>query len=150
LSIQTTLKDVVINDFGDSCAVTNEYAGIRLSSESLGKGEVHVKNRNGNVELFLPDGASFLIDATARNGKVESDYEGLTPTRSANTGSLKSRIKAGGPRITLETDSSDIHIYRTRGEGHKKSNDSEDEPVFPPSKPPSIEQRSFIVLPTSL
>ena len=151
LSIQTTLKDVVINDFGDSCTIANEYAGISLAAESLGKGDVNVKNRNGNVELFLPGGASFLINATARNGKVESDYAGLTPTRSANTGTLKSRIKAGGPTITVETDSSDIHIYSTRGEGHKKTNDDkEDEQVLFLSKTPSIEQRSAIVLPTSL
>jgi hypothetical protein len=114
LDIRTTLKDVIVNDFGDSCSITNEYAGISISSE-LGRGEVNVKNRNGDVDLFLPDGASFSIDATARNGRVESDYAGLEPTRNANVGSLKSRLKTGGPRITLETDSSDIHIYRAKG-----------------------------------
>jgi DUF4097 and DUF4098 domain-containing protein YvlB len=114
LDIQTTLKDVVINDFGDSCNVTNEYAEISISSDELGKGDVSVKNRNGDVDLYLPDGASFFIDATARNGKVESDYAGLVPTRTANSGELKFRMKAGSPRITMETDSGDIRIYRAR------------------------------------
>jgi hypothetical protein len=114
LDIRTTLKDVVVNDFGNSCSITNEYAGISISSE-LGGGDVNVKNHNGDVDLFLPDSASFLMDATARNGKVESDYPGLEPTRNANIGSLKSRMKPGGPRITLETDSGDIHVYRAKG-----------------------------------
>jgi hypothetical protein len=119
LNIQTTLKDVVVNGFGGSCSVTNEYAGISISSDELGKGQVDVKNRNGDVDLFLPDGASFFIDATARNGKVESDYAGLQPTRNAAGGELKARMKSGEPRITLETDSSDIHIYRAR-KGRRK------------------------------
>jgi hypothetical protein len=115
LDIRTTLKNVVVNDFGDRCSVSNEYAGISISSNELGKGEVNVKNHDGDVDLYLPDGASFTIDATARNGKVQSDYAGLEPTKIANTGSLKSKVKTGGPKITLETDSSDIHVYRTKG-----------------------------------
>jgi DUF4097 and DUF4098 domain-containing protein YvlB len=128
LDIQTTLKDVVVNNFGDSCSVTNEYAEISISSNELGKGDVNVKNRNGDVDLFLPDGASFFIDAAARNGKVESDYAGLEPTRNAAGGELKFRMKAGEPRITLETDSSDIHIYRARRGRRRPA--AEEEAVF--------------------
>jgi DUF4097 and DUF4098 domain-containing protein YvlB len=125
LDIQTTLKDVIVNDFADACSVTNEYAAVSVSAQSLGKGDVNVKDRNGDVDLFLPEGASFAIDATARNGKVESDYKGLEPTRNSSGGVLKSKVKTGGPRITLETDYSNIHIYRTRPSepGRFKSNE---------------------------
>jgi DUF4097 and DUF4098 domain-containing protein YvlB len=133
LDIQTTLKDVLVNDFQDSCSVSNEYAAISISSRSLGKGDVKVRNRNGDVDLFLPEGASFSIDATARNGKVESDYAGLAPTRDSNTGSLKSRMKSGVPKITLETDYSDIHIYRSDEEDKKEGKNSGHEEVSLPS-----------------
>lgn len=126
LDIQTARKDVFVSNFADSCSIVNDNGGISLSSSSLGKGDVNVKNRNGNVDLFLPDGASFTIDATARNGNVESDYEGLTPTRSANTGSLKSKVKSGSTRITLETDYSDIHVYRTE-EGRQRRSTKDEE-----------------------
>jgi hypothetical protein len=125
LDIQTTLKEAIVNGFSDSCRVSNEYAGISISSGNLGKGDVNVKNRNGNIDLYLPEGASFVIDATARNGKVESDYSGLAPIRNATTGSLKSKVRAGGPTITLETDYSDIHVYRTREGEHKGSEDEQ-------------------------
>jgi len=121
LDIRTTLKDVVVNDFADSCSVSNEYADISISSGRLGKGAVNVKNRNGDIELFLPANAAFSIDATARNGKIESEYAGLDPVRSPNAGSLKSTVNGGGPRITLETDHSDIRLYSTEdGEGGEK------------------------------
>jgi DUF4097 and DUF4098 domain-containing protein YvlB len=115
LDIQTTLRDVIVNDFADSCTITNEYAAVSLSTQNLGRGDVNVKDRNGNVDVFLPEGAAFLIDATARNGNVESDYPGLEPVRNANGGVLKSRVKTGGPKILLETDFSNIRIYHTRG-----------------------------------
>ena len=148
LDIRTTLKDVVVNDFGDSCSISNEYAGISISAQKLGKGDVSVKNRNGDVELFLPDGAAFSIDATARNGSVESDYAGLAPATNANTGSLKAKVKSGGPKITLETDSSDIHIYRTQGGDHKETAGAEE--VSFRLETPDVAHRSLIVLPRSM
>ncbi len=127
LDIQTTLKDVIVNDFADACTIANEYAAVSLSTQSLGKGDVNVKDRNGDVDVFLPEGASFWIDAVARNGNVESDYSGLEPTRNANGGMLKSKAKAGGPKIMLETDYSNIHIYPTReGKPAQNKNDVEE------------------------
>jgi hypothetical protein len=68
--------------------------------------------------LFLPERAAFSIDATARNGKVESAYPGLeSPERSGNVGTLKSKVRAGGPNIKLENDYGTIHILPTRGNG---------------------------------
>ena len=116
LDIQTTLKDVIVNDVVDSCSVTNEYADISVSAQSLGKGDIRVKNRNGGIDLFLPEEASFLMEATARNGSVETDYAGLQPARNeGNAGVLRSKVKAGGPKITLETDYGNIHISSTSG-----------------------------------
>jgi hypothetical protein len=144
LDIQTTLKDVVVNNFGDSCKISNEYARISLSSLTLGK-DVNVKNRNGDVDLFLPEGAAFTIDATARNGKVESDYAGLVPTLEANTGSLKSKVRAGGPKITLETDYSNIHVYRSQ-DGENQGSAETGKALFP-SRTPDLARRPLNVLP---
>ncbi len=111
LDINTTLKDVLVNGFGASCNITNEYANVSVSAPNLSGADVHIKNRNGRIDLFLPEGAAFSISATARNGKVESAYRGLANAGNAgNMGVLKSRVKTGGPRILLETDNADIHL----------------------------------------
>lgn len=112
LNIQTTRTDVIVNELAGGCDITNEYANVSVSIQSLGKGDIHIKNQTGGIDLFLPEEASFSMDATARNGKVESDYAGLEPAKNeGNTGVLKSKVKTGGTRITLETDYSNIHIY---------------------------------------
>jgi DUF4097 and DUF4098 domain-containing protein YvlB len=112
LNLQTTRTDIVVKDLAGGCDIINEYADVRVSIESLGKGDIHIKNQTGGIDLSLPDDASFSIDATARNGKIESDYAGLEPSgNQGNAGVLRSRVKAGGTKITLETDYSNIHIY---------------------------------------
>ncbi len=113
LDVQTSLKDVVINDLMSSCTIANEFADISVSSRKLGKGDVILKNRNGDVELNLPDNASFLIEASARNGKVESDYPGVETSSDNDVSSAKSRVKTGGPRILVETQYGSIRIHPT-------------------------------------
>jgi DUF4097 and DUF4098 domain-containing protein YvlB len=116
VEIQTTLKDVIVNNFNSGCVVTNEYADVSLSTGTLGKGEINVKNHNGSIALFLPEEIPFQIDATARNGRVNSDYPGLEPMESSgDLGLLKAKLRGGGPKIVLETDYSNISI-RTRGD----------------------------------
>jgi DUF4097 and DUF4098 domain-containing protein YvlB len=109
VEIQTTLKDVILNNFSGACKVTNEHADVSLSTNTLGKGEVTVRNRNGNVDLFLPAGASMEMDAAARNGEIQSEYAGLQPSGNQN-GVLKAKLGAGDTKIVVETDYGDINF----------------------------------------
>jgi DUF4097 and DUF4098 domain-containing protein YvlB len=121
VQIQTSLKDVVVNDFAASCNVVTEYADVSLSTADLEKQEITVKNKNGSIQLFLPEDAAFQVNATARNGKVESDFAGLEPSESAGAdGRLTGSLKSGGPKIQLETEYSNIHL-RTRSSDERRS-----------------------------
>jgi DUF4097 and DUF4098 domain-containing protein YvlB len=115
VEIHTTLRDVTVNDFSKGCKITNDRADVSLSTESPGKDAISVKNSNGDITLMLPQDAGFQIDATARNGRIRSDFSG--PEAAPSSGDLailKSRFRSGGPLITLETENKDIYLrYRT-------------------------------------
>ena len=115
VDVNTTMKSVNVNNFEGSCKVSGEYADITLSTGTLGKGEVIVKNRNGEIQLFLPEDASFALTATARNGQVDSDFPGLVPASTTGDNStLQGKLKTGAAKIALETEYSNIHV-RARG-----------------------------------
>jgi len=111
VEIHTTLKDVLVNGFGGGCNISNEYADVSLSTPTLSKNGVSVTNRNGAIDLFLPKGADFQIDASARNGRVVSEYPGLKPPQNSGESEiLKSKLGSGGPEILLNAENSNIHI----------------------------------------
>jgi hypothetical protein len=115
VDIQTTLRDVAVSNFGGACFVISEFGDVTLSTETVSKGEIKVKNKNGSIELILPDAAAFEIQADARNGRVDTDYAGLQPAEApSGGGSLKGRMKSGGPKITLDTEYGNIRL-RARG-----------------------------------
>ncbi len=126
LDIQNSLKEIIVNDFSESCSITSEYGDISVSAQRLGKGDIQIKNRNGAIDLFLPENASFLIDATARSGQIESDYKGLESIRNENnTGTLHAKVKMGAPKITLDTQYGNIHIGQTSSEQAEMSSRAE-------------------------
>jgi len=123
VEIATTLRNVVVNNFGKGCKITNERGDISLSMAVPGKEEIVVRNRNGNITLILPPDGAFQIDATARNGRISTDFAGLEPVSGAGDfTTLKGKFKAGGPKITLETENQDIHVRAREAEERNRSN----------------------------
>lgn len=123
VDINTSRRNVIVNDFASSCKVTNEFSDVKLSTKRLGKDDITVKNRNGLVELFLPENDAFQIDAVARYGRVDSDFPGLEPvTEKSDTGILKGRARGGGPKIQLETEYNNISLRTLGRERRERTN----------------------------
>jgi len=115
VEITTSRKDVTVTNFSSGCNISNEHAVVTLSTRSLGTNDITVKNRNGDIELILPEDAAFQIEATARKGRVNSNISGLEPASvSGDTAVLKGTLKTGGPKILLEADYSNIDIRTLR------------------------------------
>ncbi len=121
VEVDTTLKDVVVNRFKNSCRVSNEYAAVELSAWPTVAHDITVKNRNGRIDLSLPAEGAFSLNASARNGRVQADFPGLqVEDRPGDVSSLRGAVKSGGPNIRLDTEYGNIRVRSTVAE--KRSN----------------------------
>jgi DUF4097 and DUF4098 domain-containing protein YvlB len=121
VDISTTLRNVVVNDFSKGCKVINERGDVSLSAAVLGKEDISVRNRNGDITLYLPPSAPFQIDAVARNGHITNEFTGLEPLAGAgDITTLKGKLKTGGPKIYLETENQDIYLRSREVEAESK------------------------------
>ena len=120
VDIQTTLREVIVDSFNSACNIINERANVTLTAGKLAKGDITVKDRNGDIELSLPQDAAFQVEANAREGRVETDCPGLMQTgglkssTSSDLTNFKGKVKTGGPLIILENEYGNIRI-RARG-----------------------------------
>jgi DUF4097 and DUF4098 domain-containing protein YvlB len=115
LDVRTSLREVLVNDFASSCTVHNEYGNISVTAQTLGKGDITLKNQTGAIDLYLPENAAFEMDATARNGRVELIHEELRsfPNQTSNENFFKFKSKDGGPKILLETNNNNIRLFNS-------------------------------------
>jgi DUF4097 and DUF4098 domain-containing protein YvlB len=115
VDIQTTLRDVIVKDFMNTCSITNEYGDVSLTAAKLAKDGITVTSKNGDIDLYVPADAGFQLNAATRDGHVESDLAGLLPAEAApDRNTLKGKVKNGGPSISLQTEYGNVRI-RTRG-----------------------------------
>jgi hypothetical protein len=115
-TIQATLTNIIVNNLSGDCNITDEYAKVSVSAQSLLK-IIRIKNRNGGIDLWLPQEASCVINATASNGRIQTNHDpGLGIVQNeGSTAVLKSTVKSGGPAVVLETEYANIRIARRGG-----------------------------------
>jgi DUF4097 and DUF4098 domain-containing protein YvlB len=119
--ISTSAKDVECTGITGDLRVEDGDGDISVGALAP-LGEIAVHNRNGAITLTVPQGAGFLLQATAKNGDVDSKLDlPVTTTGAGHT--IAGKVGGGGPRVELVTDHGDIEITTT------------DQPPSPPPPP---------------
>ena len=106
--ISTSAKDVECTGITGDLRVEDGDGDISVGAVAP-VGELQIHNRNGAINLTVPRGAGFQLQATAKNGNIESKLD--LPVTSAGEGqSVSGKVGGGGPRIELVADHGDIEI----------------------------------------
>ena len=107
-TISTSAKDVECTGIAGDLHVEDGDGDISVGAIApLGQLQIH--NRNGAIHLTVPQDAGFQLQATAKNGNIDSKLD--LPVKSAGEGqSIAGKVGAGGPRIDLVADHGDIEI----------------------------------------
>jgi DUF4097 and DUF4098 domain-containing protein YvlB len=106
--ISTSAKDVECSAITGDLRVEDGDGDMSVGAIAP-VGELHIHNRNGAIHLTVPQGAGFQLQATARNGNIESKLN--LPVSSAGEGqSVSGQVGGGGPRIELVADHGDIEV----------------------------------------
>src|SRR5580704_10539400 len=106
--ISTSAKDVECTGITGDLRVEDGDGDISVGAVAP-VGELGIHNRNGAINLTVPRDAGFEIQATAKNGNIESKLD--LPVTSAGQGqSVTGKVGRGGPHIELVADHGDIEI----------------------------------------
>jgi len=74
-------------------------------------GSVYINNRHASINMGIPTGSNFAVEAQAHNGEISNDFS-LNSTKQNNSNSLSAEVGKGGPRIVLTSDQGDIHLTK--------------------------------------
>jgi len=106
-------NDVVLDGFSGPIEIDARRGNVRLTPEGALVEPVSVMTTNGGVQLDVPPGSHFDLEAGARRGEVEVSVPGLVffdSGRSRVTG----RLGSGGSAVKLLTDRGDVRLTARR------------------------------------
>jgi DUF4097 and DUF4098 domain-containing protein YvlB len=119
--ISTSAKDVECTGITGDLRVEDGDGDISVGALAP-MGEIGVHNRNGAINLTVPQSVGFQLQATAKNGDIDSKLD-LPVTSTGQGHTVAGKVGRGGPRVELVTDHGDIEITTT------------DQPPSPPTPP---------------
>ena len=112
--LATRQKDINLDGFAHSVKITDTNGEIRLRASSPPKQSIEVLSQRGGIELALPPGSNFQIEASSRHGEVQSDFSGpdLKVSKEGHQPAITGSYGKGGPMIRLKTSYGTIRLAR--------------------------------------
>jgi DUF4097 and DUF4098 domain-containing protein YvlB len=125
-----TRKDIRIEDFDEKIQVVDHNASVELSTTRLPLRDIVVENHSGPIEVSIPAGSEFQVEARAQRGEVESDFNALQVNRGTDEGQIRGTVGRGLANLKLTTSYGSIRLRQlgSRPGGVR--------PPAPPKPPP--------------
>jgi DUF4097 and DUF4098 domain-containing protein YvlB len=108
--LTTRSKDVHLTGVSGDVRLQDENGGIEIDVSKLGS--MQLDNRNGDIEVHLPDKAGFQVNAQARNGEIQSDFGGLKIDNGDDRATANGTVGSGGPHLVLNNEHGTIEIRK--------------------------------------
>jgi hypothetical protein len=91
--------------------ISNRNGAVSLTNAAP-LGQISINNSHGSVDLGVPGGAGFVVNAQTKNGDVENDF-GLKQQGSDDRPTLIGTVGSGGPNVKIYTTDGDITVRKT-------------------------------------
>jgi len=134
--ITTKAKDITLDGFKHALTINDTTGDINLHAAVPPTHPISVESKKGDIELTLPSGSNFQIEAVSHHGEVDTDFSGpgIKVTHEGEAPSIMGSYGKGGPLIRLGTEYGAIHIVR-QGPGSSESAKKEQTSLRPPVPP---------------
>jgi DUF4097 and DUF4098 domain-containing protein YvlB len=111
MRLMTRSKDIHIEDVTGDLKVENSNGMVEYHAGNK-LGATEITNSRGDVQLTFPPKVSFQLEADARRGDVESEFEGLNIRTERNDHFASGTVGSGGPQIRVTNTNGDIALRK--------------------------------------
>lgn len=110
LRLRTRSKDIMLNGISNEVHVQNENGAVEIHMNKLAS--LDVRNAKGDIRIYVPERASFQLDAQARDGEIQSDFSQLKIDNGDEHSTATGSVNGGGPRMVLSNEHGTIEIRK--------------------------------------
>ncbi len=107
--VETSGGGIRVREAGGEVRARTSGGPIEVRFEGVPQG--NLRTSGGSIEIEVPEGAGFELDAKTSGGRVSIDEE-LTFSGELDRSEVRGRIGAGGPHLDVETSGGSIRIRK--------------------------------------
>lgn len=106
--VRTAGDDVIIDGFHGGLDIQAERGGVRLVPSGPMSEGIIVRVTNGGIDLAVPEGSRFTLDANSAGGEVMANVVGLTTTQTGPR--LTGTMGGGGSTVSLSAEGGNVEL----------------------------------------
>lgn len=110
LHLTTRSKNIRLEQVSGDVRLQNDNGAIEVGMRTLGN--IQIDNRNGDIQLSLPDKAAFRLDAHTRDGEIQSDFPELKVSNDEHEARASGSIGSATSHIVLNNEHDGIEIRK--------------------------------------
>jgi hypothetical protein len=110
VTLSTRDRAITLDRVQGNVEITNRNGAVSLTNASP-VGQIAINNSHGSVDVGLPGGSGFMVNAQTKNGDVENDF-GLKQQGSDDWPTLTGMVGNGGPNVKIITTDGDITVRK--------------------------------------
>lgn len=119
ITVATREENIELHQVNGDLQVHNSNGAIEVSVVDP-IGPMNIENRNGSVQVTLPEDAKFSLAATAVDGETHTDFNLATENGDRHS-TVSGSVGGGGPLLHITAEKGDITLHK-RSNGSQESN----------------------------
>jgi DUF4097 and DUF4098 domain-containing protein YvlB len=108
--LTTRSKNIRLDDVTGDVRMQDSNGGVEVAMRSLGN--VQIDNRQGDIQLSVPDKPGFRIDARTHDGEIQSDFSELKVDNGNREARANGQVGNGAAHIVLNNEHGGIEIRK--------------------------------------
>jgi hypothetical protein len=133
LHLNTRSKNLRLDSVSGDVRLQDDNGSVEVGMRTLGN--IQIDNRSGDIQLSLPDKASFRLDARTRDGEIQSDFPEVKVSNTEHEAKANGSVGNATSHIVLNNEHDNIEIRKASAQ-----------PPKPPT-PPAISGKPAKALP---
>jgi len=117
LHLTTRSKNIRLEAVSGDVRLQDDNGTVEVGMRTVGN--VQIDNRNGDVQLSLPDKAGFRLDAHTRDGEVQSDFSELKVNNDEHEGKASGSVGSAASHIVINNEHDGIEIRKASAQPPK-------------------------------
>jgi hypothetical protein len=108
LRLRTRSKDIMLNGVTSDVHLVDENGAVEIHLNKLGS--LEVTNSKGDIRIYVPEKSGFTVDAQARDGEIQTDFNSLKVENGDNRSTATGSVNGGGPHMVINNEHGTIEI----------------------------------------
>jgi putative adhesin/cell wall-active antibiotic response 4TMS protein YvqF len=106
----TRSKDISLDGLSGDLRLEDNNATVDVSLHK--PGNIQIQNRKGDVQVTIPPNTAITVEARAREGEIESEFDQLKVENSDRQSSATGSIGSNGPHLVINNENGTIGIRK--------------------------------------